>query len=49
MKFMTSLGMMHPTFYVPLAQAAEEAGYDSVGLPDSICDPRESGSKYPYT
>jgi alkanesulfonate monooxygenase SsuD/methylene tetrahydromethanopterin reductase-like flavin-dependent oxidoreductase (luciferase family) len=20
-----------------------------VGLPDSICDPRESGSKYPYT
>lgn len=32
----------------PLAQAAEEAGYDSVTVPDSICFPKESSTEYPY-
>jgi probable F420-dependent oxidoreductase len=40
--------MVDPTFYGPLARAAEEAGFDSIGLADSICYPRESDSTYPY-
>lgn len=41
--------MIHPSYYVPLAQAAETAGFSSVGLADSICYPRDSDSIYPYT
>ena len=40
--------MIEPSFYGPLAQAAEAAGYSSIGLADSICYPRESESTYPY-
>ena len=40
--------MCDPTFYLPLAVAAEEAGFDTFTLPDSICYPEESDSKYPY-
>ena len=40
--------MIEPSYYCPLAQAAEEAGFSSVGLADSICYPRESTSTYPY-
>src|SRR5215469_7313423 len=40
--------MTDPSFYAPLARAAEEAGYDSMVIPDSICYPRESDSVYPY-
>jgi probable F420-dependent oxidoreductase len=32
-----------------MAQAAEEAGYDVIAVPDSIAYPRESDSTYPYT
>jgi probable F420-dependent oxidoreductase len=35
--------------YVPLAKAAEEAGWTSFIVPDSICYPEVSDSKYPYT
>jgi probable F420-dependent oxidoreductase len=48
-KFMTAVGMVNPSFYVPIARAAEAAGFDSVNVPDSICYPRVSDSKYPYT
>src|ERR1700756_4086149 len=41
--------MTDPTFYVPLAKAAEAAGYDAMTIPDSIAYPFESDSKYPYT
>jgi probable F420-dependent oxidoreductase len=34
--------------YLPLAQAAEAAGYDGITIPDSICYPEEASSKYPY-
>jgi len=34
--------------YLPMAQAAEEAGFDGLAIPDSICYPREASSKYPY-
>lgn len=40
--------MIDPSYYAPLAQAAEKAGFHSIGLADSICYPRESDSQYPY-
>ena len=33
---------------VVAAQLAEEAGFDSFAVPDSICFPEESDSTYPY-
>ena len=41
--------MTNPEFMRPLAIAAEEAGYDAFVVPDSICYPEHSDSKYPYT
>jgi probable F420-dependent oxidoreductase len=40
--------MIEPSYYGPLAAAAEEAGFASIGLADSICYPKESDSSYPY-
>jgi probable F420-dependent oxidoreductase len=40
--------MTDPTFYAPLARAAEEAGYHSMVIPDSICYPRDASSVYPF-
>ena len=40
--------MIDPSYYGPLAQAAEAAGFHSIGLADSICYPKESDSTYPY-
>src|SRR6202044_3557500 len=40
--------MPSPSFYAPLARAAEEAGYDSMVIPDSICYPEHSTSVYPF-
>jgi probable F420-dependent oxidoreductase len=40
--------MTEPSFYGPLASAAEEAGYDSMIVPDSICYPMHSDSVYPF-
>ena len=48
MKFIANISMCDPTFYVPLAQAAEAAGFDTVAVPDSIAYPKESSSTYPY-
>jgi alkanesulfonate monooxygenase SsuD/methylene tetrahydromethanopterin reductase-like flavin-dependent oxidoreductase (luciferase family) len=36
-------------FYIPLAKAAEAAGYHAMTIADSIAYPFESDSKYPYT
>jgi len=41
--------MTNPAFMKPLAIAAEEAGYDSFVVPDSICYPEFSDNLYPYT
>jgi len=49
MRFTFIDSMIDPSFYKPLAIAAEEAGYDSFGIPDSICYPEASDSSYPYT
>jgi len=40
--------MTDPSFYAPLARAAEDAGYDSMIIPDSICYPEHSASVYPF-
>ncbi|MEL7207073.1 MAG: TIGR03619 family F420-dependent LLM class oxidoreductase [Actinomycetota bacterium] len=49
MRFSYAESMIDPSFYLPLAQAVEAAGYDSMIVPDSICYPEESDSTYPYT
>ena len=49
MRFSYAESMVDPTFYLPLAKAAEDAGYDGMVVPDSICYPRESDSKYPFS
>jgi probable F420-dependent oxidoreductase len=48
MRFSYAESMTDPSFYAPLARAAEDAGYDSMVIPDSICYPRHASSKYPY-
>src|SRR5580692_2040086 len=48
MRFSYAESMTDPTFYAPLARAAEEAGYHSMVIPDSICYPRDATSVYPY-
>ena len=48
MRFSYAESMTDPGYYVPLAEAAEDAGYDSFVLPDSICYPRESDTTYPF-
>ena len=49
MRFNYLESMTDPSFYIPLVQAAEEAGWDGFAVPDSICYPEVSDSKYPYT
>jgi probable F420-dependent oxidoreductase len=48
-RFTYAEAMTDPTFYIPLAQAAEAAGYHAMTIPDSIAYPYESDSIYPYT
>ena len=40
--------MCPPDEYLPLALAAEEAGFDGFTFPDSICYPKEGSDVYPY-
>jgi probable F420-dependent oxidoreductase len=48
-RFSFAESLTDSTFYIPLAKAAEEAGYHSMTIADSIAYPFESESKYPYT
>ena len=48
MRFGYHATMCDPAFYMPLARAAEAAGFDTFTLPDSICYPEQAQSKYPY-
>jgi probable F420-dependent oxidoreductase len=48
MRFSYAESMTDPSFYAPLARAAEEAGYHSMVIPDSICYPLHATSEYPY-
>ncbi|MEP5568819.1 MAG: TIGR03619 family F420-dependent LLM class oxidoreductase [Halioglobus sp.] len=48
MRFSLQVGLCDPSHYFPMAKAAEEAGFDGLAIPDSICYPQEASSKYPY-
>ena len=49
MRFSYAESMCDPTQYAPLATAAEASGWDSFVVPDSLCYPEVSDSRYPYT
>ncbi len=49
MRFSYAESMCDPSFYLPLARAAEEAGYHSFTVPDNIGYPGASDARYPYT
>jgi probable F420-dependent oxidoreductase len=48
MRFCYAESMTDPSFYAPLARAAEQAGFDSIMVPDSICYPEHADSQYPF-
>ncbi|MEY2565511.1 MAG: hypothetical protein QOE35_40 [Actinomycetota bacterium] len=48
-RFSYAESLTDPAFYAPLARAAEDAGFDSMVIPDSLCYPEVSDSTYPYT
>jgi probable F420-dependent oxidoreductase len=47
-RFTYAEAMVDPTFWAPLARAAEDAGYDAMTVADSLCYPEEGDSRYPY-
>jgi probable F420-dependent oxidoreductase len=47
-RFSYAESMVDPSFYLPLARAAEAAGYDSFIVPDSIAYPEHSDATYPF-
>ncbi len=49
MRFTFAEAMTDPSYYAPLAQAAEKAGYAGFTIPDSLAYPEQSDAKYPYT
>ena len=49
MEYWFADAMIAPEQWLPLAQAVEKAGYTGMTIPDSLCYPEVSDSKYPYT
>ncbi len=49
MRFTYAEAMTDSSYYLPLARAAEAAGYSSITVADSLAYPKESDSVYPYT
>ncbi|WP_228000570.1 TIGR03619 family F420-dependent LLM class oxidoreductase [Nocardia australiensis] len=49
MRFTYAETMVDPAYYVPLARAAEEAGYSTMVVADSVAYPKDSDATYPYT
>ncbi|HZJ05950.1 MAG TPA: TIGR03619 family F420-dependent LLM class oxidoreductase [Nocardioidaceae bacterium] len=49
MRFTYAEAMTQATYYLPLAKAAEAAGYDTMTVADSLVYPKESDATYPYT
>jgi probable F420-dependent oxidoreductase len=49
MKFSLALAMVEPEQYLPLAVAAEAAGFASIAVPDSVFFPEKVSAPYPYT
>jgi len=48
MRFSYAESMIDPSYYLPLARASEDAGYDSFVVPDSIAYPARSDATYPF-
>jgi len=48
-RFTYAEAMTDSSYYLPLARAAEQAGYSSITVADSLAYPKESDSVYPYT
>lgn len=49
MRFALALPMLPPEHFLPLARRAEEVGFASVAVPDSVFYPLEVSADYPYT
>lgn len=49
MRFTYAEAMTDSSYFLPLARAAEQAGYTSITVADSLAYPKESESTYPYT
>jgi probable F420-dependent oxidoreductase len=49
MRFSYAETFCEPSYLAPLARAAEDAGYDSFIIPDSVLFPAQSRTRYPYT
>jgi probable F420-dependent oxidoreductase len=49
MKFTLALAMCPPDHLLPLARAAEDAGWDAITMPDSVFFPEQVSADYPYT
>lgn len=49
MRFTVPLPMMPAHHYVPMAQAAEAAGFHSIAVPDSVFFPETVSGDYPFT
>ncbi|HLY34318.1 MAG TPA: TIGR03619 family F420-dependent LLM class oxidoreductase [Jatrophihabitantaceae bacterium] len=49
MRFTYAEAMTDSSYMLPLAKAAEAAGYSSITVADSLAYPKESDSVYPYT
>lgn len=48
MRFTLQLGFSHYADYQTIAKAAEDAGWASIGMPDSFFFPKSTESDYPY-
>ena len=49
MRFTVPLPMLPAHHYVPMAKAAEAAGFDSIAVPDSVFFPETVSGDYPFT
>lgn len=49
MRFHYAEAMTNPAYYIPLARAAETAGYFGFVIPDSLIYPKASDTSYSYT
>lgn len=49
MKFTLPVVLTPPDQYLAIAQAADEAGWDSITVPDHVFYPEVTSGKYPYT
>lgn len=49
MRFTLALAMCPPERILPLARLAEAAGWDAVGVPDSVFYPESTTARYPFT